>query len=279
MVHWLLESNDNLQEPPEAFLSAAELEHFRRFRFEKRRAEWLLGRWTAKRLVQAVLLRATHEIAARRALEIYNDAQGAPHLRVWSDRASARAALADMELTISHSQGRALCACRAGVPGGGTVGLGADLEWVERRESYFARDYFTPAEQARVQAAGPDHDLLVTTIWSAKEAVLKALHKGLSMDTRAVEICIAPFDPVPAQWTPFEITTTPHVTEGWRGWWRAQENFVLTLVSGADETPEPGPLTPETVMVESGALHEGHGVLHQRIAHATRHHARHTGGH
>ena len=36
-----------------ACLSAPELEQYSRLRFEKRRREWLLGRWTAKQLLCA----------------------------------------------------------------------------------------------------------------------------------------------------------------------------------------------------------------------------------
>ncbi|MCB8986887.1 MAG: 4-phosphopantetheinyl transferase family protein [Ardenticatenaceae bacterium] len=42
-------------------------------------------------------------------------------------------------------------------------------------------------------------------VWSAKEAVLKALHLGLTVDTRCVECLIAPVAERPSTWTPFTI--------------------------------------------------------------------------
>ena len=269
MIHWLLESAQNLTEPPEAFLSAAELEKFSTFRFEKRRNDWLLGRWTAKRLLQAVLLQQTDELIARDEIEIFNDADGVPHvtnLRV----SHAMLGIADLEglnVTISHSNDHALCAVS-------DHHIGADLEFVEPRAEYLVRDYFTANEIARVNASSPaQHDMVVTAIWSAKEAVLKAMHKGLSVDTRAVEISIAPFENIPAQWMAFEIKSDFQNTVLLHGWWRAQDGFVLTLAATAAEMPPVQPLLLEMELIAHSK--NQHNDAHHRIAQQTHHHARH----
>jgi hypothetical protein len=44
-IHWLFARASSLDAAPETFLNTAELETFYKFRFEKRRADWLLGRW------------------------------------------------------------------------------------------------------------------------------------------------------------------------------------------------------------------------------------------
>lgn len=288
MIHWLFESAQNLTEPPEAFLSAAELKQFSSFRFEKRRDDWLLGRWTAKRLIQAVLLDQTHELAGRGTIEIANDATGAPHVFAL-DRLPN---LEHLNLSLSHSNAHALCAVSDGP-------IGADLEWVETRDKSFLNDYFTTNERACVNGFSPaQRDLVTTALWSAKETVLKVFRKGLSVDTHTVEISIAPFGNVPEEWTPFKISLCAGVwspvsdNSAWSslsgetasgkfaqaslsGWWRAQDGFVMTLAAGAEQAPDEIPLTPEAGLVTAGDLHEGHGLLPRRIAQATRHHARH----
>ncbi len=46
---------DSIGAPPEDFLSKAELQKLAQMRFPCRREEWLLGRWTAKRLLAAAV--------------------------------------------------------------------------------------------------------------------------------------------------------------------------------------------------------------------------------
>ncbi|MBE2224326.1 MAG: 4-phosphopantetheinyl transferase family protein, partial [Anaerolineae bacterium] len=74
----------------------------------------------------------------------------------------------------------------------------------------------------------------VTAVWSAKEAVLKALHLGLTVDTRSVACLLDVGEERPLTWTPFPIhcddTRLPQAAPPLTGWWRTYENFVLTLV-------------------------------------------------
>lgn len=253
-----------MTEPPEVFLSAAELEKYHAFRFEKRRNDWLLGRWTAKRLLQAVILQRTQQMVLRNAVDIYNDADGVP-------LASVDLQPSGWNLSISHSNDYALCAvCDRDI--------GADLESIAPREPYLVKDYFTVNEQARVNASLPaQREMVVTAIWSAKEAALKAIHKGLSLDTRTVEISLAPFEHTPTRWTPFEIQFDLENAKTLNGWWRVQEGFVLTLAAEAQDAPYEFPTSPEiSLLANLGEAHgQRHGDVSHRIAGATRHHARH----
>jgi 4'-phosphopantetheinyl transferase len=172
------------------------------------------------------------ENVSPRALEIYNDADGVPHVR---DRAHLR-------LSLSHSAACALCACIVVNPSSGGALLGADLEHIEPRANSLVRDYFTPPEQARVNTAVPAaRDTVATALWSAKEAALKAIQKGLSIDTRAVEVMLAPFQSPPHAWTPLEIhfQSDERNRPPLRGWWRVHDAFVLTLATNADSHPQP----------------------------------------
>jgi 4'-phosphopantetheinyl transferase len=286
MIDWLTESAQNLTDPPEWFLSPTELARYASFRFDKRRRDWLLGRWTAKRLLQAVQFERTGQFAPLETFEIANDADGTPYAIPNSQRRA-------LSLSISHSHDWAFCACLsplaepiawARVPSP-SAGLGADMEWIEPRPGNFVGDYFTPAEIAQITAALPaERAVLTTAIWSAKEAVLKALRMGLRVDTRAVEITLMPPAPPPAPWASFGVSTTLAGGAVLNGWWHVWDGFVLTLATSGADAPAREPLAPESVLLaDSAAIEEthdqGHGPVHRRIAYATRHHPRHAPRH
>jgi 4'-phosphopantetheinyl transferase len=182
------------------------------FRFRKRKNDWLLGRWTAKRSIIACQNKKYPIITE---LEIRAARDGAPE-------AYYRGKPAPVSLSISHSQERALCAV---VPG--DFRIGCDLEWMEPREPNFAADYFTPEEMSLVLQASGKRELAETLIWSAKEATLKLLRKGLTRDTRSVRIRV-------------DLTESADTWQRWtgecleslqvfHGWWRAAEGFVYTI--------------------------------------------------
>lgn len=226
MITWLTQTERDLPAlAPAAWLSLPERERLAALRVEKRRREWLLGRWTARRLIQRHLLVEAGLACDPRDLEIVATPSGAPV--VHARQPALRAALEGWHLTISHSQGRALCALAR------TPAIGADIEQVAPRHPAFASDYFTPAELAAVAAAPPEQrELLITAIWSAKEAALKALRLGLSVDTRRVECRVAPASG--GAWAAVIMSCDPILeAPPLRGWWRVSEGYVLTLAVGA----------------------------------------------
>ncbi len=218
MIHWLIQTSDDMPEADD-WLRDEERERLASLKTPKRRADWLLGRWTAKRLVCSVecLPLEPHDIAVR---SVYD---GSPQVVIGG---SPR-----YNLSISHSNGWAVCALtQRGM-------LGVDIERIEHRVPQFTEDYFTEAEQEIVRRAA-DSDFLINAIWSAKEAVLKALHLGLTVDTRAVNCGLRM--PLNNDWSPFtvecEARRLPNAAE-LQGWWRIVcldgEGFVLTLVTDA----------------------------------------------
>ena len=156
------------------WLSASEAARANGMRFAKRRADWLLGRWTAKCAVAAYWKTpATDRMLA--SIEIRPAVSGAPEVFVAGEAAA-------VAISLSHRAGRAICAVAS--PG---TALGCDLESVEPRSEAFVSDYFTAEEQTLVARAAPaDRPRLATLLWSAKESALKALGVGLRLDTRSL---------------------------------------------------------------------------------------------
>jgi len=182
----------------------------------KRRAEWLLGRWTAKRAVGAFLQADPAGVSIRAAPD------GAPEALL-DGRPGA------CVVSITHRSGVAACAVAAG-----GVSLGCDLELVEPRSEGFVADYLTESERALVEASGAT-GLTVTAnlLWSAKEAVLKAARTGLRADARDVEVRPA----ADADgWSPF-VARRSGDPNPWHGRWTRTGDHVLTLVVRSLATP------------------------------------------
>ena len=224
-IYWTLV--DSNQTPPETrgILSPSELEKFSTFRFPKRRDEWLLGRWTAKALAHSL---PTYQHYRLEQIEILTTPQGAPYIQV-----PGKITPADC-LTISHSEHLALCALTPG----SDLHVGADLEKIEPRTETFILDYFTPAECLIVEAYPVEiRAVVVTLIWSAKEAMLKALRVGLRWDTRMVEVRSMDGLPQPGdakgEWQRIEIGELKSNNRAWSAWWQRHDQFVLTLAGFA----------------------------------------------
>ena len=245
MIHWLTQSTtahpDLVQglTSPAGLLTPAEEARFAALRTDKRRRDWLLGRWTAKQLLQSVLATKMGQPPALQSITIHNQLNGAPVARYHHPVDEPPPPLPDwFTLSISHAGDHAFCALveQPDWP------LGADIEQIMPRAAVFAGDYFTPAEQALLaQSPSEQYHMLVTAMWSAKEAALKALQLGLTVDTRAVSCLIAPVSEPPRAWTPFAIELNGELLAGklpaslagrrLDGWWQTIPGYVLTLAA------------------------------------------------
>jgi hypothetical protein len=128
-----------------------------------------------------------------------------------------------VSVSISHAEGLALCAAALSGPDAGrprrTVGI--DLGALELRSPALVATFFTEDEQRFVRdAPWWERDLRANLVWGAKEAVLKALGLGLSVDT--VGLCCLPafrardgdgwsISPSGAEWRPFRAACSPTV--------------------------------------------------------------------
>jgi len=200
------------------WLSAREALCQERMRFPKRRADWRLGRWTAKCAVSAYLNLPQHPEALT-AVEVWPAPSGAPEISIASGPAP-------VTISLSHSGDCGLCAVA-----GSEVELGCDLETVEPRSPAFLADYFTAEERSLVaQAAAAERDWLLTLLWSAKESVLKALRCGLRSDTLSVSTSLVEerVERV-SGWHPF---SSRHIGgRTFRGWWRETGGRMWTVVA------------------------------------------------
>jgi 4'-phosphopantetheinyl transferase len=242
-----------LLQNPAAFLSAVERETLGALHYRKRRREWLLGRWTAKQL----LVRARPQYAGLPLADISvcNDPDGAPYLSL-VDRGRL-----PLSLSISHRDDRAFCALAPLAPAIPEFAIGADIERVEARAPAFVRDFFTLEEAERVwQCPEAMRDTFVTVLWSAKEAVLKVLRLGLTVDTRRVEIVrVGGIEPsartrvpptLPRSWAEVEIRSTLSDAASFIGWWRSAGAYVLTLAASVHPTFPPARPSCSTKPVE-----------------------------
>ncbi len=215
-VYWLEQTLADVPAEND-WLSARESVRLSSLSFAKRRADWRLGRWTAKCAVASFVNLPT-DAQGLAQIEIRPASSGAPEVFI----ANKPGAVA---VSISHSSGAAVCA--VAMPG---VELGCDQEVIEARSDAFVTDYFTESEQALVaRVSAAERSRLVTLLWSAKESALKALREGLRLDTRSVAV-----SPINGAfnlngWSPLQVRYADG--RSFHGWWQQGHGIVRTLVA------------------------------------------------
>ncbi|MFZ0772106.1 MAG: 4'-phosphopantetheinyl transferase superfamily protein [Candidatus Sulfotelmatobacter sp.] len=241
-VYWLEQTEADVPAEND-WLSTDEAACLMGMRFAKRRSDWRLGRWTAKRALSVFLNLPAHPLVFKK-IEIRPAPSGAPE--AFFDKQPAA-----FTISLSHRAGIAACAVAAS-----GLEMGCDLEMVEPRSDAFVADYFTLEEQALVaRASAADRDRLLALLWSAKESALKALRAGLRLDTRRV--IVSPFSSSGDfnGWSRLLIRCTGgHGTGGkvFHGWWQHAHNVLRTVVA----TPPPDspiPLTLASHVFDSAA--------------------------
>jgi 4'-phosphopantetheinyl transferase len=242
-VYWLEQSEEDVPTADDWF-SANELVRLNGMRIAKRRADWRLGRWTAK-CALAIYLKLPDHPESLKEIEVRPAPSGAPEAFVSNVEAP-------VTVSISHRAGVAVCAVAP--PG---ASLGCDLELIEPRSDAFIADYFTIEEHELIARACPDDRFqLVALLWSGKESALKALREGLRLDTRCLKI--SPIDLVPNRrsdidgdfedsamqfrpsvrvcaWSPMQVSCKNG--SEFQGWWQYTGNRMRTLVAAPPPTP------------------------------------------
>lgn len=219
-VDWLLQTAAEVAEG-DAWLAPTERRVQSELGLPRRRAQWRLGRWTAKLALTRRLGIGRDDLAR---LEVRAASDGAPEARL-------DGAALPLVLSISHCGDQGLAALAAQ-----GVAVGVDLERVEARSGAFVREFFTLAEQHWLAEGLAERQAeSATLIWSAKESALKALRTGLRRDTRSVEVTFPPSTCAPQRAVdPAWASLAVRDLEGGRsfgGAWRRVGEGVLTLVT------------------------------------------------
>jgi len=210
-IGWLLLTASALPEG-EGWLGPQERNVFAGLRLPKRRSEWSLGRFAAKRALASFA-----RIDALDRIQVIAAEDGAPEAFI--DGRMLR-----WGISISHRDDLAACVIAP------SRKVGCDLEAVEPRTSRFVNDFFTERERLEVERTEDSHrDRLVALTWSAKESALKVLRVGLRRDTRSVEVEIDDLETAEPGWHPLRATVNPE-RQAFRGWWRQERSLVLTVV-------------------------------------------------
>lgn len=224
-MYWLEQTEMNVPTVDD-WLSPNEQAWLNTMRFAKRRRDWRLGRWTAKKALALYFLYLKPPTDPRLLanIEIRAAPSGAPEAYLGNQPAAAA-------ISISHRAG--IAACAVTTP---DVELGCDLEMVEPRSEAFVADYFATAEQSLVaQAPVADRLRLLAILWSAKESALKALHQGLRLDTRSVVVSLSAALLDSPGWNTMQVSQVDGRT--FRGWWQHAEGLVRTVVSAPPLNP------------------------------------------
>jgi 4'-phosphopantetheinyl transferase len=235
----------------EGSLSAAERGQLSALRVPRRRADWVAGRVTAKSVVAEALSLPTGSPLS--VIEIVSEPSGRPHARVAPEAPPVARFAAGTQLpvsiSISHVEGMALCAAtRLDLGGERRRALGIDLGRVEPRSPEFVDTFFTDDEKRFVrEARGGDPSLLANLVWCAKEAVLKALGIGLTVDTLEVNCKPLtgladptewPLAPTGREWHPFVALCGSALVPGGEavhGIWRSFPGLVAALAACPDD--------------------------------------------
>ena len=232
MLEWLAVPETDLP-ADDSWMTTAERARLARMRYTKRRDEFRLGRWSAKRAIAHRIgtldVESVPDHPALAAIEVRNAVDGAPAPFV-------DGAPWDGALSMTDRAGWA--ACLVGPAG---LALGCDLELVEPRSRRFVDAYFTVAEQQAVAAAA-EWDLAANLVWSAKESALKVLRTGLRRPTPSVEVAVADGG---GGWAALTVTATG--SGAFPGWWARFGAFVITVAADV-------PASPPTAMFDESVL-------------------------
>jgi len=200
----------------------------------KRRGDWRLGRWVAKK---AVARAAGAPWLPDASIEILSTPGGRPASRVHHPGPWPQ-----VTLSLSHSGGTGFAAALRG-----PARLGCDVEQVADRSDAFVTDYFTEEEAGWIRSTAREHALRANLLWSAKESALKAMGEGLRLDPRGVQVVVTAMgdgSPVVTPGGSLRISASSGARLVGRWWWTGP--FVWTVVSDGALEIETAPVRPSS---------------------------------
>jgi acyl transferase domain-containing protein/phosphopantetheinyl transferase len=154
-------------------------------KFEKRKVDWLIGRIAAKDAVRRLVFSRLQLSIGPLDIEIDQDERRRPIVRL------AYGGIPEILISISHSDGLGLALASFSADGN----PGIDAEIVETREADFAARFLGKAELDYLASCSQTlKEAELSRLWSAKEAVYKALGGCLEMTSFTVETPISQID-------------------------------------------------------------------------------------
>jgi 4'-phosphopantetheinyl transferase EntD len=156
-------------------LSEAEQLYFKRFKYLKRRKEWLGGRIAAK---VALLTFAKPAQCGMRRLTILPDEYGRPVAEGLAD------GMGDLSFSISHGDRYAVALAEPG------NSCGIDLQKISKKLSSLTDHFASEKELALLacQSGDKGQDLWLTMLWTVKESLKKSILHSKSVIFSATEV-------------------------------------------------------------------------------------------
>lgn len=189
----------------QAYLSPHEMDRAERFKTEKAKAHFIIGRGILKEILGRYL-----EIEASK-INLTYEKLGKPHLEP-----ALQNIIPGLTFNLSHSNGMIMCGVSK------DQWLGVDLEYREKTRSFneIAERFFSVQEIREIkQAQGEQKKIVFYNIWTKKEALLKALGLGLHSPLRQFsvtgqpdsidQLINLPFDPHAKKWAVFSLNEQP----------------------------------------------------------------------
>ena len=234
MIYWTYstfsqEDIDRFERDADKLLSEEEKRAYRKLTIPKRREEWLASRILAKCLVTKVF--AERDLGMCE-VEVHKEASGMPFIVLDGKRVG--------RLSLSHSGKAAVIAFSPD----SNARVGVDIERLEERTTQMTDLFFTPHESRWVASfEGYQLALAQNLVWSAKESYLKAIGKGLHLDTR--KVAIGNVDLVNSNsgiWHDIAFSTDSQDEMQYAMVFQARRNYVLTLCADRQRKLEFVPL-------------------------------------
>lgn len=155
-------------------LSAAEQDYFQRFRYIKRKKEWLGGRIAAKAALLALtgaVVDSSENVSSDRnprSISILPDKHGRPGIEEFPINLFAQGS-SRLKISLSHSDHFAVALSRA------ESSCGIDLQEISVKLAGLTDHFATDAElYLLAEQADCDEDTRLTMLWTVKEALKKA---------------------------------------------------------------------------------------------------------
>jgi phosphopantetheinyl transferase len=170
-------------------LGASAADRFSQLKMPKRRADFLAGKEAAKQAVRNLFSALGRKPPSPREIEIVRGPAWEPLVRVPRDQRF------DLPIFVSLAHSHDLAAAIAFIVPSDAGFLGLDIEWMGTKlDPAFEEVAFGAEEIAYLDSLG-ETDARVETawkLWTAKEAALKSLRLGLTVDAREVITFPAP---------------------------------------------------------------------------------------